>query len=101
MKCPHCNKNIRIKKEKPYDHPIFGDGFMSMFIFNFMLYTVPFAWILDWLDNNTSLPLSIEDGLSVNFGVMMIIPIAIFVLTYVGLYRYKKVKGRLLMKLMK
>jgi hypothetical protein len=61
-----------------------------------MLYVVPFAWIITLLDNSTSIPLSIEDGLSLNFGVMMIIPIAIFVLIYVGLYRYKKVKGRLL-----
>lgn len=99
MKCPHCNKTIRIKKEKEFDHPIFGYGFINLWLINFVVIGIAYAAIATQLDNYTSIPLSIADGLSFNLGAMMMLPIAIVLLVYCGLYRYKKVKGRFLIKI--
>ena len=98
MECPHCGKHIEvIDAEEVNDSEGYIDT-TEILIRNLFIYLIPFGYVISLLDSHTNIPLSIEDGLVLNYGVMLLLPIALFVMVYVILYRYGKVKGRFLYK---
>lgn len=80
MKCPHCKKEIKCKKE-PRDKFI---EWSVIFMFNSMLVSFALAALLSW----TKIPLPI--------GMLFMIAIFIFYGVYGYLYTKDKVKGRLI-----
>lgn len=96
MKCPHCKKNIKIEKVKSGRESYFD--YSSLFVVNLMLFALPYAIIAGWLNDHTSIPLSLEDGLSINLYLIPMIIWAVYIAVYCWLYEYKKVKGTFLYK---
>jgi hypothetical protein len=92
MKCPYCKKEIECK-EKPKDK---FTQYMELLPMNGILYVALFAFIFTQLNDYLNIPWNTQHGANANYDILlMFIPI-IFLLIYVGLYVYKKVKGRLL-----
>ena len=100
MKCPHCHKNIKLapagartKETKfiPFD-------FTGLFVRNLIIWLIPYGLIINVLDNYTSWPISMNDGLAINYWLIPMIIIGIGLGIYCLLYEYNKVKGRFLFK---
>ena len=96
MRCPHCHKNIKVKTSTsvrfiPFD-------FTGLFVKNLMMWVIPYTVIISLLDNYTSMPLSMEDGLAANYYLIPMMAIGIWIGIYCLLYEYKKVKGDWLWK---
>ncbi len=87
MKCPHCKKEIEEKQT------IDTTG---NFIKNLIIVSIPLAILFSILNNHTSIPLSVEDGLKWNLYLLPMLIVGLFYLVYSFLYHSGKVKGRLL-----
>lgn len=88
MKCPHCKKEIK-------DIPG-GKDMFYLFMFNCFYPMFAMAIILSLMDKYTSIPMSISDGLNANYYLFPLLIIALFYMVYIPLYKFNKVKGRLL-----
>jgi hypothetical protein len=72
--------------------------FTGLFVKNLMMWFIPYVVIISLLDNYTSIPLSMEDGLAANYYLMPMLIIGLGLGIYCLLYEYKKVKGTWLLK---
>lgn len=89
MRCPHCKKEIGGQN--------IANTNLGYFICNLMVYTIPFMVIGTWLNNKTSIPLSVQDGLSWNVYMLPILVVSLLIFIYSLLYSKGKVKGRFLL----
>lgn len=53
--------------------------------------------VMSALDRYTPIPMSIDDGLKVNYYLLPMLVIGLFYVVYILLYKFGKVNGRLLL----
>jgi len=71
MKCPNCETEVETN---------FG-VYQNLFIL------IPLVWVLDWL------PINIEDGYTLNWGMIILLGLMITYYIYLVLYTFDKNKG--------
>ena len=86
MKCPHCNKEIEVQK-----------SMLEIFTRNGIPIIVGVGIVMILLDRYTRIPLSVEDGLTANWGLLPILIVAIFYFVYSFMCVHGNAKGRLLL----
>jgi len=88
MKCPYCKKEI-----EKYD---WSNDIFQLFILNCVYLMFFIGMIFSIIDRYTKIPMSMDDGLNANYYLLPMVVIALFYMVYIPLYKFNKVKGRLL-----